>query len=87
MLKEFNQMPSNGLRGCIGWRVGDCLILVIGFNDCYDFFTVNGNVGCANAVFRGHDEVWFSIWGELGHCNIMKTPHIRNGGIDFYNDL
>jgi hypothetical protein len=71
VLQEFNQVPGNGLRGFIRWGIGHCLILVIRLNDCNNFFSVDRNVGSANTVFWGHNEIWFSMWGKLGHGNIV----------------
>jgi hypothetical protein len=61
VLEKLDQMPSNGLRGCIRWRIGYCLILIIRFNDCYNLLAVNGNI-CSRLT----EELAFSQMGVFG---------------------
>lgn len=87
VLQEVYEVCGYGLRSGIFGGIGLGLVWVVGFDYCDDAFGVYGDVGRADAVFGGHDQVGFASGWEVGHGDVVEAFEGGGGSVYFDDDF
>ena len=87
IFQELDEVGGDGAGCVVLGGVWLRLIRVVGLDDCDDAVWVDGDVMRADAVFWGHDEVWFAVGREIRHSDVVEAFEGGGGGVDFDDDL